>query len=777
MMKKTACNKQRHCGGISRAVIILAAALALTACPEAAEEDTSGTVVNVDDANVDETWKIEFNHPELYFWSTSGVVQGNTQRPKDNQADWPYHLTGDDAVIRPAANYTRRDMSAVILNPSGVKTNATVKYFVSATESGDAQTIPGIEVKDTGMIHIKSDFPFTGTEESRTFYVFAESLNTKLRTPNNQRIKIEVKKKSAVTGLEPVDYPARVDKNTQPSGLSGAWKLFYSDEFDTPASGTNGTNRGLSAGWAPYYLRSWSTDEESKTYFELENQMLYLTGHRDMRPWSTQDNYQRISGMMSMQRPFLHRWGNSPTKSREIPVFDGIATKFGYFELRAKLPNTRDGAHFAWWMVGAQDDQHPSVTNANNVAFFVNPNDSGWPYGWSNHGAEYDLLEQHMNPTAGYYPLWSRHHINNGTNAMTSYSTWNSGESTYNFFTNGKDPFNEFHTYGFEWDEYGFKYYIDDEVVVNKPSTPGANYRMLQILSLYLGKSDRNAGTFGRDRGIYPKDVVIDYFRIYKKDEPSSPHSIEITMSPYYFQVPSNGTKTFQMQAKVLDQFDKPMPDEAANIKWKLSKSVAGPQRYLFGADWSSPALTGVSINPDTGLVTVSSGAGLSQDVYVTAYHSGALNQAQFRLQRGVFETRHIKLSRDQAKARVVYFEGCPTHKVRVTPGGTLTIKPIVYDQYLNPMATSATVSIQKDITAREEIAIPGVTLNGTTLQVGSGVPVGTAIIVNAKTRSPVPFEGPLAVGGSGGKSPVVDGGLTEHVMGNLVIEVAAPAP
>ena len=664
-------------------------------------------------------------------------------------------------------------MSAYIKKPTGEKTNATVKYFVSTTPTGAAEAIPGIEVKDTGMVHIKYNFTIPDDPGSKTIYVFAESLNGDVRTPDSERIKIEIKKKSAITGVAPVDYPARPKATTPPAVASnGTWKLHYSDEFDTPADGTSGTNRGLSAGWAPYYLRSWSTDAESAAYFELENDMLYLTGHRDMRPWSEQDNTQRISGIMSMQRPFLHRWGNSPTKSREIPVFDGIATKFGYFELRAKLPNTRDGAHFAWWMVGAQDDQHPSVTSAANHPLFVNPNDSN-AYGWSNHGAEYDLLEQHMNPVyapSAYY-AWSRHHINNGTNAMTGWSTGTSGNGYYNFRDNGKDPYNEFHTYGFEWDENGFKYYLDDDLVTSQPTAAGANYRMLQIFSLYLGKSNRSLGTFGTDRGIYPKDVVVDYFRIYKQDTAPSPHSIQITMSPYYFQVPGSGSKTFQMQAKVLDQFDQEMPAEAANIKWKLSKSVAGPQRYLFSPDWSTPSLNGVGIT-DTGVVTINSNAGLGQDVYITAYHSGALNQSQFRLQRGVFETRHIKLSKDAAKARVVYFEGWPTHKAQVTPGGTVIIKPIVYDQYLNAMSTQPTVTIQKDITAREEIAIPGVTLSGQTLSVAGSVPVGTAIIINAKTRAQVPFEGPLAVGG---KSPVKEGGLTEYVMGNLVVEVKAP--
>ena len=71
--------KQRYFGEILPLVAVLFAAFAVTACPEAAEDETgSGTTVNVEDSEVDSTWGIAFNHPELWFWSTSGVVETNT---------------------------------------------------------------------------------------------------------------------------------------------------------------------------------------------------------------------------------------------------------------------------------------------------------------------------------------------------------------------------------------------------------------------------------------------------------------------------------------------------------------------------------------------------------------------------------------------------------------------------------------------------------------------------------------------------------------------------
>ncbi|MGV9384984.1 hypothetical protein ACWDRB_54900 [Nonomuraea sp. NPDC003707] len=38
------------------------------------------------------------------------------------------------------------------------------------------------------------------------------------------------------------------------------------------------------------------------------------------------------------------------------PTFNGYSTRYGYFEMRAKGPNTGGGGHTAWWMVGTQDE-------------------------------------------------------------------------------------------------------------------------------------------------------------------------------------------------------------------------------------------------------------------------------------------------------------------------------------------------------------------------------------------------------------------------------------
>ena len=780
-------SKQRFTGRRSfLAVVVLAAAFAVSACPQAAEDETgSGTTVNVEDSEVDGTYSIQFNHPQLWFWVQGGTSENGNEARGSSQNAWPYNLTGNDAVIRPAAGYTRRDMSAYIKNSAGSKTNATVKYFVSNTRTGDAATITGIDIKPNGMMHIGHDFTIPSGQDSRSIYVFAESANGLAKTTDADRIQIEIRAKSLITGNAPVDGPV-LPKNRKPAGLTGDWDLFFSEEFDTPANTEN--NRGLSASWSPYYLLAWRTNPTGAAYFDLQDNMLFLTGPRELRPANEAIGSQRISGIQTLHRPFLHYWGQSRVLSREIPVFEGQATKFGYFELRVKLPNTRDGSHFAWWMVGAQDDEHPSVTSATGTSLFTSP--YGSYKGWTNQTAEYDLLEQHQNPIdrPSPYLAWSRHHLVQGTNSMEGWSTGTSGSGYFNYATNHIDPYNEFHTYGMEWNEDGMRYYLDDELVDSGPvNSRGANYRMIQILSLYLGRANLRVGDgFGDDRGIYPKDAVVDYLRIYKKrEETSKPYSVQIIKAPYNFKVPASGSAKFTMKARVLDQNDREMPDEQDNIRWKFSQTVAGPQRSPRVDDWSIPIRDGVSINATTGEVTVTSSAPVTQDIYVTAYHknnagSGAGDNS-IPLNRGVFESRHIKLSRASdtgaSRPKVIHFDDYPTNRVRITSGQTINVAAKMYDQYGVALSNELTYSIVQEHTGEKVITIPGVSLNGTNLQVNA--PAGTAIIVNAKSRSVVYFEGPSGIATSTGRNSPVGGettGLREYVMGNLIVEVV-PTP
>lgn len=652
-------------------------------------------------------------------------------------------LKGEYAVKAPPSGRVRRDLPADLYDAEDVLVeNPELVYTLETPAKGVSL--------DGNIISVTNEL-----EESKTITIkVKDKANTVSATREVELVKDTNLKDFSANPLEKAEY-----------------KLFHSSEFD------NGPDPRY---WSDYYLRSWGKDEESKSHYFVEDGSLVLNAPRNIaKAWSTQDRNHRVSGIMSFEKQHLHRFGNA-SESREIPVFDGVATKYGYFEVRMKLPNTRDGSHFAWWMVGTQDDQHPSVELENNMgnSYYDGkyPGENmSWTlakYFWSNQGAEYDIVEQQLDPTkAGstaygtYRPVLHK----NGTRHY--YTRWYSGElpsaQQYKYAEKGIDPYNEYHIYGFEWDDSGTKMYIDNELVYT--SHVSAGYRMMTIFSLYAGRSIQENGDMGWDRGIYPKDAYIDYFRVYKKDEPAKATSVVLNNynTPYYFEIPASGSKQIPMSAVVLDQFDKEFQlEEGQELKWCFTKDIGGmggsvnsaadtgkddeKDISIFAGDIVNPE--GVSINEDTGVVTIQSDAKLKQDLFLTAYVTNT------KVKRKVYETRHVKLSKEAPKPSLVAFD--KQYGDTVEAGTTIDLSAKLYDQYMQPIDTTFTYNISKDITARETMEIPGVSISAEgKLTIASTVPSGTNIVVTADS----------------GKTHVLNGTYlqnTDKIMQNKVIQV-----
>jgi hypothetical protein len=780
----------------------VAAVLLAVSCKYAVDDEVKKTdiIEKDDDTPVDAAaYSIAFNQSRLEYalWF---------YRNGYDDSKFASSLTGDDAVVIPASGYTRRDVQAVIRQKSGDRpTNLPVVYTV-VDENGEALNISGLTFNDferpgeDGMLYVHHNVTFTG--DTKSIVIKAEAKYPAAgETAISATLAVDLRKKSLLTGEAPQDGPretiatgaANVTNKLTGAGPAGTWKLFYHDEFDADLGG----GMGQGAGWSPYYLRSWNSDERSKksSVSFVKDGLFFLTSSREMDIVNVQDGSQRISGVQTYEAPYLHRWGGSPTKSRELPRYDGFSAKYGYYELRMKLPNTRDGAHFAWWMVGVQTDEHPSVQNASGNYLFGKNN--GW--GWTNHGAEYDVMEQHLDAVGhgNYYEGWNTTmHIQNGTNEMSGALGHSPNRFLYNNQTPKADPFNSFHTYALDWNENGCDYYFDGKLAFSAPANASANYKMLHIFSLYFGKSKYYAGDtgLGPDRGIYPKEVLVDYFRVWKKDEAPQPTSVQIYDAPYYFKKAAS-TQTYQMKYRLLDQFDNEITDAAASakMKWAFSNSISGSVGYPhsgYGKETFTTTKGGVSINESTGLVTIPSSA-QNVDLFVIAY----LDDSSINWRRGVRDLRHIKVSDKTAQPRLVQFTGAAANNYwghvnrgTVKRGTAVDVTAKVYDQYMGARVTPLTYSLVKDIMADEPAATPGVTLaqsgDNWNLTVADTVPAGTAIIVNAATKAKVPFEG---YGATSGNSPVekglgsrrADGGYDEgaaghvdYVMQNLVLTV-----
>lgn len=574
-------------------------------------------------------------------------------------------LTGDLAVVAPASGSTQRNVTATVFDSEDTPIEENpVEYALDREVAG--VTLEGNVLTVTNELEKSVTLRVTATDASPEATEPHVSVTKKIRLVKDESLK---------------DVPAN------PLEKAG-WTLFYHDEFEGDTLDA--------AHWSPYYLRQWTDyDERTKASLFFQDGSLVLRCPEGLERWSAQDG-NKITGIMSFERDHLHKFGETgsgATYNRSIPTFDGIATKYGYFEIRLKMPSTRDGSHFAWWMVGTQDDQNASAQLGSEKAPY---------YGhYSNQTAEFDIIETYLAPLEKM-KAWRPVIHPNGSNEIEY--LW-APESEI-----PGDPSSEYHIYGFEWDENGTRFYVDNQLVNETDRSP--DYRMMTIFSVYA------TGGMGEDQNIYPKDTYIDYFRIYKKQEPAKASSVVVNggQTPDCLLVPEDGIWTRQMTAQVIDQFDKPI---AGTVKWTLSETVDGEQP----ASTPSAAPEGVTVDPDTGLLTVSAGADLEQDIFVTAYLSDTVKQ-----------TVHFRLSEDEASPRRVLFEADTPGTVKA--GESLKLSARLEDQYAQPLSGHRMqYAIVTDIAAMETRAIDGVTLSPDgTLTVAASVPMGTQIIVAARS-------------------------------------------
>ncbi len=587
-------------------------------------------------------------------------------------------LMRGDAVTAPASGYVRRSFAAGVFNEQGEAVeDAQITYSLS-------KKIKGVTLDEDGMLSVSAEL-----QKGATFDVTASYV-----TPEGKTISV-TKRTSVSKDRKLADVPRN------PREKEG-WELYYEDDFD-------GGELDYSS-WSPYYLRNW-VDEDERTRCDYrfdvngEDTSLVISAAQGRRSWSSQNSGVVVSGISSYEHNWLHKFGalgEGAVFNKDVGVFDGMATKYGYFEVRMRMPDTRDGSHFAWWMIGVQDDMNDSaLLDGENVPM------SGH---YSNQTGEIDIIETTLTSVKGM-KAWRPVIHPNGT---TDYE--------YHWVEEGQIPGNpmlEYHIYGFEWDEEGVKFYVDNKLVSSSDRSP--SYRMMTFLTLYA------TGGLGEDRGIYPKEAFIDYLRVYKrKDMADKPSSVQLDMTsvPDCVYVPQQGESRINLKASVLDGMDKVMKDK--QVKWRLSQTIDG-----FDPASSAPyEKQGVSLSEDgTLIVTPQAWAG-NKDLFVTAYYSDEVKQ-----------TYHIKLSRDSARDdRLMFTDGGSGYKAvyTVAKGKRVTLKATLFDQYLRARTgVEAQFFLARDL-AGAPAAYDGVTLSGgtLTLSASSSLQSGDIIVVVAKAGS-----------------------------------------
>lgn len=461
----------------------------------------------------------------------------------------------------------------------------------------------------------------------------------------------------ALLKVEIFKDPSLRDTPAAPLEKTG-WKLFYHDEFDTQTLDPEY--------WSPYYLRGWTSDDRALADYSFRDGCLSIACDAGREPWCNQDGKHRVSSIQSFERKHLHRFG-TVTGARDIMDFDGFATQYGYFEIRARFPDTGDGSHFAWWMLGVQDDQN-GHGQINGVPYPVGE--------YSDQTAEYDIIEQTLDQSSKDFDMnfWRPVIHPNGSRAIRY--LWVPGTQIQ------RSASSEFHRYGFEWDETGTKFYLDGELVQETNRTPP--YRMMTLFSVYGGCKGGGIG-MGPDRGIYPKEVLIDYFRVYKKDAPPKVSSIVIDPERPVkcLRIPESGHQGYQMTAQVQDQFDRPMEEE--RVHWYLAKDISGAQPL---SEREMKAAS-VSMNRETGVIFVGTDAAEGTELFVTAIHKS-----------GRKSTRHIRLSKRKSEAADLRFAD---RKISLKPMERRLLCARLFDQYGAVLDREIRYQISKDLTGRQQ--------------------------------------------------------------------------
>ena len=244
-----------------------------------------------------------------------------------------------------------------------------------------------------------------------------------------------------------------------------------------------------SSKWLDEYLPHWTSDEQNaKARYEMRDGNLVLKLNKEDQPWSELDGTVVCSGIMTYNKNYLHDFSNSKeVYDRPSNYFDGYKTKYGYFEMRAKIHGDGGGGHNAWWLVGDQGE------NADYDSW-VNSGKTG----------EIDILE------TPYYAddTWRICAIEWGDDKLSNWSDIPS----YNEPVPHGEPSKEYHVYGMEWTPEKLYFYYDNELHYTVDRTP--DYEMGMVLSMYVGAGF--SGIYPTNEEEWPKEFAVDYMRVWK---------------------------------------------------------------------------------------------------------------------------------------------------------------------------------------------------------------------------------------------------------------------
>lgn len=258
---------------------------------------------------------------------------------------------------------------------------------------------------------------------------------------------------------------------TNHPGVTGEYKLIWSDEFDT-----NGPPDSTKWRFESGFVRNNETQWYQKENAVCENGYLVITGKKESKP---NPNFIKGSSEWKTNRENIEYTSSSMLMKKEH------AFQYGKVEVRAKI-DAQEGLWPAIWTLGVSGE-------------------------WPSNG-EVDIMEYYDNKILANYAYASDKRFS---------AIWD-GASKKLDSLGGKQWADEFHTWTLLWDENQMQIFVDNillnsidlNTTINK--SDGKNpFRQPHFLLLNLAMGGNRGGSLVNTK--LPSKYLVDYVRVYQK--------------------------------------------------------------------------------------------------------------------------------------------------------------------------------------------------------------------------------------------------------------------
>ncbi len=259
-----------------------------------------------------------------------------------------------------------------------------------------------------------------------------------------------------------------------PVGRAG-YELVFEDTFDGDALDESR--------WVPYYLPQWSSREASAARYRLGGGVLRLLIEADQQPWCTEfDGEVRVSSLQTgvFAGPVgssvgQHRFNPGLVVRQAQPNARLYTPQYGLFELRARATDD-PRCMVALWMIGYEDEPGRSAEICVCEIFGR------------------DVTAERAAVGMGLHPFGDASIIDDFSVEVLAIDA------------------RQFHVYAALWTPEHVAFFVDHQLIKVVGQSP--SYPMQMMLNIYeLPDSPDD----GRPAGPYPKELVVDYFRGYRR--------------------------------------------------------------------------------------------------------------------------------------------------------------------------------------------------------------------------------------------------------------------